>query len=169
MKHNTLTRLALLLLAIGMIFSMTACKKTTDEPEEPDDIGVIGEVEEPEEEEEIIEGALERPSLMEKLNTGIKRNNDTVGWLYIPNTEVDRAVLQSTDNSYYLRLTEDKVEDIYGSYFMDFESKQGNSSQMSKQNIIYGHSDLRDNKDGKDFSQLFKYLDIEFLEENPYI
>ena len=167
MKHNTLTRLIVLILCLGMVFTLSACSKD-EEPSEPVDAD-LSSSEPEEEEEEIIEDALERPLLMEKIDAGIKRNADTVGWLYIPNTEIDDAVLQAADNNYYLRLTEDKVYDIYGCYFMDFESKQGSGSQMSKQNIIYGHSNLRDDPDGRDFSQLFRFLDIDFVRENPYI
>ena len=164
MKQRILPRLLLLLLAFGMIFVLTACGK--GEPSEPADASVA----ESEPEGEIIEGALVRPNLMKDLNAGIKRNNDTVGWLYIPNTDINDAILQSTDNDYYLRIDEDKVYDIYGSYFMDYESTpQGAYDKISRNNIIYGHSDLRDNPDGKDFSQLFRFLDADFLSENPYI
>lgn len=37
-----------------------------------------------------------------------QENNDLVGWLYIPNTEIDYPVLQSEDNDYYL------YRDFYG-------------------------------------------------------
>ncbi len=160
------TRLLLLMLAAGMVLSLAACggdKEPSSEPEsEPEEIV------EPEPEPEV-ENPIELPTLKEKLNAGIKRNADTVGWIYIPGTSIDDAVLQAADNDYYLRLNEDKVYDIYGSYFMDYECKQGDRNALSRNNILYGHSDLRDNKDGKDFSQLFRYLDEEFLEQYPYI
>ena len=43
-----------------------------------------------------------------------KENNDLVGWLYIPNTDIDYPVLQNEDNEYYLH------RDFYGN-----ENKNG--------------------------------------------
>jgi sortase B len=107
--------------------------------------------------------------LGEKIDAGIVRNADTKGWLYIPNTTIDDSVLQAADNEYYLRLTEDKKYDIFGCYFADYECTLKTRDKMSKNTIIYGHSDLKDNKDGKKFSQLYHYTDIEFVKNNPYI
>ncbi len=115
--------------------------------------------------------------LTEKLEKGIKRNPDTVGWLYIPEIGIDDAVLQKNDpskshrenNEYYLRIDEDKKYDVFGCYWADALSKIGNRNDLSKNTVIYGHSDYKDNKDGKKFSKLFHYMDKEFLENNPYI
>ena len=115
--------------------------------------------------------------LVEKLNKGIERNEDTVGWLHIPEIGIDDAVLQRNDptkthdenNSYYLRIDEDKKWDVFSCYWADPLSKMGTKSDLSKNTIIYGHSDYKDNKDGKRFSKLFAYNDIEFLKKNPYI
>ena len=123
--------------------------------------------EEPEPEDDL---EVERVFLVEKIDQGIKRNPDTVGWLYIPNTEIDDAVLQGPDNDYYLRIDEDKKYDIFGCYFTDFRCKVVDRDNLVKNTIIYGHSDYRDNPDGKKFSQLFKYAqDINFVRNNPYI
>ena len=110
-----------------------------------------------------------RADMADKLRAGIARNRDTIGWLTIPGTTVDAAVLQAEDNAYYLRLNEDRRYEVFGCYFMDYEAKTGGRNELSRNNIIYGHSDLRDNKEGPKFSQLFRYLDSEFLQAHPYI
>lgn len=46
--------------------------------------------------------------ILEGLKQAYSINNDLVGWLSIPGTELDTAVLQGKDNSYYLK------KDFYG-------------------------------------------------------
>ena len=106
----------------------------------------------------------------EKLADFKAKNNDTVAWLEIPNSNVNDPVLQSTDNDYYLRKTEYKKYNVFGCYFADYECSMGpDASSLSQNTIIYGHSNSRENPNGRRFEQLFKYRDIEFLKKNPII
>jgi sortase B len=89
-------------------------------------------------------------------------NKDTVGWLRVSNTVIDYPVVQATDNQYYLYYTFDKKQNMGGSIFMDFR----NSPESLDQNtIIFGHQ----MKNGTMFSNLNKYRDKQFLEENRII
>lgn len=96
-------------------------------------------------------------------------NHDVVGWLQIPSTDINNLILQGDDNDFYLRRNENKSPDIYGCYFLDYECGLGKADDFSQNTVIYGHSDSTDNKDGKRFAQLYRYLDDEFAKENPYI
>lgn len=107
--------------------------------------------------------------LLESLDRAINRNRDTVGWLKVPNTEINNCVLQSHDNETYLRTDENREYDIYGCYFVDYECNISTRADLSGNTIIYGHSDMRDNPDGKRFSQLFHYADPTFAAANPVI
>ena len=170
MKQLRLLKALCLLFALLMIVTATAgC--TGQSPAANPASSSAAESSEPEEEPEPEDDLeVERVFLVEKIDQGIKRNPDTVGWLYIPNTEIDDAVLQGPDNDYYLRIDEDKKYDIFGCYFTDFRCKVVDRDNLVKNTIIYGHSDYRDNPDGKKFSQLFKYAqDINFVRNNPYI
>lgn len=127
-------------------------------------------------EEEAPEAAKEkikRPSttadLLEAIAGDIEKNPDTVGWLSVPGTDISDSVQQSYNNSYYLRRTKLQEEDIYGCYFADYECSFGTRDQLSQNTIIYGHSDLKDNKDGPKFSQLFRFTDFEFAANTPYV
>lgn len=170
MKQIRLTKALCLIFALLLIVATTAgCGKQSSSEDlvSSSMVESSGDETEPEPDEDL---EVERVFLVEKIDQGIERNPDTVGWLYIPNTTVDDAVLQGPDNDYYLRIDEDKKYDIFGCYFADFRCKVVDRDSLVKNTIIYGHSDYRDNPDGKRFSQLFKYAqDIDFVRNNPYI
>lgn len=107
--------------------------------------------------------------LLETIHYEASQNPDTVGWLSIPDTDIENSVVQSHDNLYYLRRTERKTEDIYGCYFADYECSFGARDELSSNTVIYGHSDLKDNPDGLRFSQLFKFTDELFARRHPAI
>jgi len=98
-----------------------------------------------------------------------EKNSDAVGWLMIPGMSVDDPVVQSHDNLYYLRRTDRGKDDIYGCYFADAECSLTPNAELSRNTVIYGHSDLQDNPDGPKFSQLFRLTDKTFAEETPCI
>lgn len=108
-------------------------------------------------------------SFAKELKSAYNKNQDTVAWLYIPNTDINNSVLQGFDNNRYMRLNENREYDVYGCYFADYDNVFSNDYDMSRNTIIFGHSDLKDNPDGKRFSQLFKFTDKEFAEKTPYI
>lgn len=41
--------------------------------------------------------------ILEELKQAYSINNDLVGWLSIPGTEIDTAIVQGADNNYYLK------------------------------------------------------------------
>ena len=106
--------------------------------------------------------------MVTKLAAFTQNNEDTVGWLNVPGTTIDEVVVQAPDNDYYLRRNNMKQSDFNGCYFADYRTKLGARKDLSKNVVIYGHS-MDDNPDGARFSQLKKYLDIEYCKQNPYI
>lgn len=117
---------------------------------------------------EEIEATEVQKDMVTKLATFTQNNEDTVGWLNVPGTTIDEVVVQAPDNDYYLRRNNMKQSDFNGCYFADYRTKLGARKDLSKNVVIYGHS-MDDNPDGARFSQLKKYLDIEYCKENPYI
>lgn len=161
------TKLIALILALVMVLAFAGCGKKPSSSEEPTGPDTSSSTIEDDEDDD---ADVVRVFQIEKIDEGIKRNADTKGWLHIPNTEIDDAVVQAKDNDYYLRLTEDKTYSIFGCYYADFRCKVGARDGLSKNTIIYGHSDYKDDPNGKKFSQLFHYAkDIEFVRNNPYI
>ncbi len=66
-------------------------------------------------------------------------NSDAVGWLKVNNTNIDYAILQSGDNSYYLEHNIYKEKDPNGWLFLDYEN---NADRVDDNIIIYGHNRL---------------------------
>ena len=90
-------------------------------------------------------------------------NNDIVGWLSIPGTEIDYPVMQTPeDRDYYLKHNFDKEYSAHGCLYAREECDINTPSD----NItIYGHR----MRDGSMFARLDKYMEKSFWEENPYI
>lgn len=107
--------------------------------------------------------------VLDSLDYEIRVNRDTVGWLEVPGTDINNSVLQSHDNSFYLRRNERGQDDVYGCYFADYECSIGYRDALSPNTIIYGHSSPGDDPDGLRFSQLFRFTDPEFAEATPVI
>ena len=104
----------------------------------------------------------------DRLKERYKYNSDVVGWLTVPGTDIDEEVLQSTDNDYYLRKTIDKEKSVWGCYFVDYKCNVKSRKELSRVTVVYGHS-LKDYSDGKKFTQLKRYNDINFLKQNQVI
>ena len=92
-------------------------------------------------------------------------NNDFIGWVNIPATNVDYPVMQSDDNDYYLHRDFDGNYDFAGTIFTDYEGKFG-PDEMPNNTILYGHNMLYKYQ----FAALSNYSrDIEFLKTSPVI
>ena len=96
------------------------------------------------------------------------KNSDVVGWLSVPGTDIDDPVVQAADNEHYLRRTWEGKQDVWGSYFLDYECHASGCEALDRVSIIYGHS-IGDDPDGKCFSQLKRYADPAFSAEHPYL
>lgn len=97
-------------------------------------------------------------ALQDEISKLKKINSDTVGIIEIPNTKIFYPVVKTKDNSYYLQHNIKKETDPNGAIFMDYENDVYKSDNL----IIYGHNMLN----RKMFSDLTKYKDRDFMEEN---
>ena len=89
-------------------------------------------------------------------------NKDIVGYLSIPNTNINEPILQSTDNEFYLNHGIDKKKNIIGSTFLDYRVKINNG----KKNLIYSHNSSTFDVP---FKNLEKYYNEDFYKNNKYI
>ena len=170
-------RILALLLAVLMLLSLSSCDSR--EKPEPEETPKQEEVqtpevkpEKPEEKQEIEEEiVIEKPELGEEIAKLKAKNDDVVGWLQIPDTEIDNAVVQTTNNEFYLRKDELKQYSWTGCYWIDFECTVGPTAEdLGRSTVIYGHNvNYDDGKDKERFSQLFHFADEQWAKEHPYI
>lgn len=94
-----------------------------------------------------------------------KVNSDIVGWIKVPNTNIDLPVLQANSKSpeYYLDHDYNKSSSKFGSIFADATSPVADSK--TKSIILYGHT----LNSGRMFTQLNKYKNYDFYKSNPVI
>ena len=90
------------------------------------------------------------------------KNDDMIGWLRIPGTDIDYPVMQTVDSpDFYLDHGFNRKKSAYGALYV-----QENCSILNSDNlIIYGHN----MKDGKMFSDLCRYADKDFYDDHRII
>lgn len=84
---------------------------------------------------------------------------DMVGWITVPNTNIDRAIVQGNDNEFYLTHDEYGRYEQIGSLFLDYEI---NLEEDPDNLIVYGHYI----KEGYMFGHLHIYYDENTFRNN---
>ena len=64
-------------------------------------------------------------------------NKDTIGWIQVPNTNINYPIVKTKDNDYYLNHSFEKKKNEAGWIFMDYRN---NINEFDKNTIIYGHN-----------------------------
>lgn len=103
-----------------------------------------------------------------KFESAKSLNNDVVGWVYLPDSNIDYPIMyREGDNTFYL--THDAKGEHFrmGSIFLDASSKGNLGLRSNTQGLalLQGHS----SKDGKQFGQLLKFKEQAWFEEHRYI
>lgn len=100
-------------------------------------------------------------------------NNNLAGWIEIPGTEVDTAVLQGKDNEYYLkrdfyeRYTTETTNTNYGNIYLDYRCIK---NDLSKNTVLHGHTTGKsDGIPKQSFRSLYDYRDKNYFIKNPII
>ena len=91
-----------------------------------------------------------------------KENEDVIGWIYIPDSEIKYPLLQGSDNAFYLSHTWKKSVNPSGAIFMDCQNR-ADFEQFNT--IIYGHNQMY----GDMFASLHDYRKAEYAAEHPYV
>ncbi len=170
-----LSKLVSVLLACVMVLSLTACSggdsssKSSSESQSTASVNADYPFQNPLT-EPLDFGFIKEPEadLLEKIVAQYNKNSDTIGWLRVPGTDVNDAVVQATNNEYYMRLDENKQYRYEGCLFADYENTFGTRDELSRNTIIYGHN-VDDNKNGEEFAQLIRFRDMDVAKNNPYI
>lgn len=112
--------------------------------------------------------------ILEQFKQPYSINNNLVGWLSIPNTELDTAVLQSKDNEKYLkkdfyeRSTTSTTSTNYGNLYLDYRCM---TEGINKNIVIHGHTTSRMGADvpKQAFRSLYDYKDKQNFIDSPII
>lgn len=105
---------------------------------------------------------VETPPVNEKFSQLYEQNSDLVGWLTIPNTNINYPVVKSsTEADFYIDKNFEKTKSDHGIPFLDSDCNLLESENF----IIYGHN----MKDYTMFSNLIKYKDASFCKKNSKI
>ena len=88
------------------------------------------------------------------------RNEDTVGWIYIPGTNVSYPIVRAADNDYYLYRLFDGTVNSAGSIFMDYRNAE---TWQDRHTVIYGHN----MKNGTMFADILNYQSQDYYDAHP--
>lgn len=106
--------------------------------------------------------ALEPAPITVDFEALLSQNPDVIGWLYCPDTPLNYPVVQSDDNSYYLRRLLDGQWNSAGTLFLDYRNAAALSDPLS---VIYGHNMKNDTM----FGTLPGYADQRYYDAHPTI
>lgn len=95
-----------------------------------------------------------------------EENNQAKAWIQVPDTNIDDPIFQADDNLYWLRRDENGSYSVWGVYFADYECSLGD--ELSRNTVIYGHSSLNDETEGKKFTELKKLNLQDFAKDHRY-
>ena len=89
-------------------------------------------------------------------------NEEIIGWIVIPGTNISYPICQHEDNQYYLEHTSDRTPSLTGAIFADYRVE---APFEEFNTILYGHRLLNQTM----FSALKTYVEKEVWEKQPYI
>ena len=111
--------------------------------------------------------AEEKEYLANKFKGLLATNSETVGYVYIPGTQLDEPVVQTTDNATYLDKRFDGVnEPLMGTVFMDADNKKDFSDRLT---WLFGHARGSKVADHRMFKDVNYFSRQEYFDEHPYV
>lgn len=115
------------------------------------------------------EGTAYPEGIQEKYKPLYAASKHFVGWLRVPNTCIDTAIYQASNNDYFIK---GDLKGNYSRYGIPFADYRNDMDELSVNTVIYGHN-FDDNQDGEYddiiFGDIEKYLNVEFYKNNPVI
>ena len=106
----------------------------------------------------------ENTSYLQQLNIPALQeiNPEVIGWIYIPDSQINYPLLHTNNNSTYLYASWDGEYNAAGSIFLE---AQCSPALNDFNTIIYGHNMLS----GSMFAELHHYRDYSYYQLHPYI
>ena len=110
--------------------------------------------------------AEEKEYLANKFKGLLATNSETVGYVYIPGTQLDEPVVQTTDNATYLDKTFDgRHQPLMGTVFMDADNKKDFSDRLT---WLFGHARGSKVPDHRMFKDVNYFSSQDYFDKHPY-
>ena len=103
----------------------------------------------------------DRLKLKEQVQELNQSYDDSIGWIYIPDTNINYPIMQSEDNEYYLHRSYDGSYLYSGSIYLDWRCKSDFSGDV---NMLYGHN----MQNGSMFADVTKFIDSNYFDSHDY-
>lgn len=111
--------------------------------------------------------AEEKEYLANKFKGLLATNSETVAYVYIPGTQLDEPVVQTTDNATYLDKRFDGVnEPLMGTVFMDADNKKDFSDRLT---WLFGHARGSKVSDHRMFKDVNYFSRQDYFDKHPYV
>lgn len=111
--------------------------------------------------------AEEKEYLANKFKGLLATNSETVGYVYIPGTQLDEPVVQTTDNATYLDKTFDGgYQPLMGAVFMDADNKKDFSDRLT---WLFGHARGSKVADHRMFKDVNYFSRQDYFDKHPYV
>lgn len=111
--------------------------------------------------------AEEKEYLANKFKGLLATNSETVGYVYIPGTQLDEPVVQTKDNATYLDKTFDGGnQPLMGTVFMDADNKKDFSDRLT---WLFGHARGSKVPDHRMFKDVNYFSRQDYFDKHPYV
>lgn len=87
--------------------------------------------------------------------------DSSIGWIYIPDTNINYPIMQAEDNEYYLHRSYDGSYLYLGSVFLDWRC---NSDFSGDVNMLYGHN----MQNGSMFADVVNFINKDYFDSHKY-
>lgn len=109
----------------------------------------------------------EKDYLSKRFSELSKTNNETVGYIYAPGTDLDEPVVQTNDNETYLNKTFEGGNVPYlGTVFMDMDNKKDFHDRLT---WLFGHARGSKVGDHRMFNDVNYYDKQEYMDNHKYV
>lgn len=87
--------------------------------------------------------------------------DSSIGWIFVPDTNINYPIMQAEDNEYYLHRSYDGSYLYSGSVFLDWRC---NSDFSGDVNMLYGHN----MQNGSMFADVVNFINEDYFESHKY-
>lgn len=111
--------------------------------------------------------AADKEYLDAKFKDLLATNSETVGYVYIPGTQLDEPVVQTTDNATYLdKRFDGEWEPLMGAVFMDADNNKNFTDRLT---WLFGHARGSRVPDHRMFKDVNLFSDQNFFDSHKYV